>query len=478
MADMNDIVLLREYLNCNSETAFAGLVHQHVNLIYSVALRYTGNSHDAQDVTQVVFVILAKKAVSLRQRTNLSGWLYETTRLTSSQLLRTRARHQAREREAYMQSTLNDSETEGIWRQLAPLLEEAMTKLNEKERALLVLRYFENKSGAETAALMGVNEWAARKCIDRAVEKLRKFFTTRGVVVPAAILTTAISANSVHAAPIALAKTATAVALAEGATASTSTLTLIKGALKIMAWTKAKTAVVTAVVAASVVVPLLVQHQAQARLRDGDATLRQQAALLAPQKTENDRLSNLVVNSSLSKEQMNDLQRLRGEVGPLRRQADEVAQLRRENRQLKAKTGQDRPKTPLQLKEEAVAKMSYGKNWIIGFYQYAEKHNGQFPTNFEEAAAFVPDNAKNQSNVTPDQFEIVFQGSPSSLQKPQDIIVLREKEAQNAGETSHPPGQWMKTYTFADGHSTIHLEPSNNFDDYEKAHMISSPANP
>jgi RNA polymerase sigma factor (sigma-70 family) len=478
MADTNDIALLREYLDRNSETAFAELVHQHVNLIYSVALRYTGNSHDAQDVTQVVFVILAKKAMSLRQRTNLTGWLYETTRFTSSQLLRTRARQQAREQEAYMQSTLNDSETEGIWRQLAPLLEEAMTRLNEKERALLVLRYFENKSGAETAALMGVNEWAARKRIDRAVEKLRKFFTKRGVVVPAAVLTTAISANSVQAAPIALAKTATALALAKGATASTSTLTLIKGALKIMVWTKAKTAVVTAVVAASVVVPLLVQHQARARLRDGDETLRRQAAQLAAQKTENDRLSNLAANSSLSKEQLNDLQKLRTEVGPLRQQADEVAQLQQENRQLKAKTGQDKPKTPLQLKEEAVAKMSYGKNWIIGFYQYAEKHNGQFPTNFEDAAAFVPDNAKNQSNVTTDQFEIVFQGSPSSLKKPQDIIVLREKEAQNAGESSHPPGQWMKTYTFADGHSAIHLEPSNNFDDYEKAHMISSPANP
>jgi hypothetical protein len=213
-------------------------------------------------------------------------------------------------------------------------------------------------------------------------------------------------------------------------------------------------------------------------MRDGDETLRRQAAQLAAQKTENDRLSNLAANSSLSKEQLNDLQKLRAEVGPLRQQADEVAQLQQENRQLKAKTGQDKPKTPLQIKEETVAKMSYGKNSVIGFYQYAEKHDGQFPTNFEDAAAFMPDQVKNQSAVTPDQFEIVFQGSLSSLKKPGDIIVLREKEAQNAGETSHPPGQWMKTYTFADGHSVIHLEPSNNFDDYEKAHMISSPANP
>src|SRR5438105_44925 len=130
MAGANDIALLREYLDGNSETAFAELVRQHINLIYSVALRYTGDSQDAQDVTQAVFVILAKKAAGLRHRTNLTGWLYETTRLTSQQLLRTHARQQAREQEVYMQSIANDPETEGVWRQLAPLLEEAMTRLN------------------------------------------------------------------------------------------------------------------------------------------------------------------------------------------------------------------------------------------------------------------------------------------------------------------------------------------------------------
>jgi hypothetical protein len=84
--------------------------------------------------------------------------------------------------------------------------------------------------------------------VHRAVEKLRGFFTKRGVVLPAAVLTTAISANSVQVAPAVLAKTATAVAFAKGATASISTLTLIKGALKVMAWTKAKTVIIAGVV--------------------------------------------------------------------------------------------------------------------------------------------------------------------------------------------------------------------------------------
>ena len=85
-----------------------------------------------------------------------------------------------------------------------------MSRLNEKERTLLALRFFENNSGAETAVLAGMQEWAARKRVDRAVEKLRKFFTKRGVVLSAAVMTGAISANSVQAAPVALAKSITA----------------------------------------------------------------------------------------------------------------------------------------------------------------------------------------------------------------------------------------------------------------------------
>ena len=99
----------------------------------------------------------------------------------------------------------------------------------------------------EVGTALGANENAAKKRISRALEKLRKFFTKRGVVSTATIIAGAISANSVQAAPATLAKTVTAVALAKGAAASASTLTLIQGALKVMAWTKAKTVVVATV---------------------------------------------------------------------------------------------------------------------------------------------------------------------------------------------------------------------------------------
>ena len=115
-----------------------------------------------------------------------------------------------------MQSTLNDSNTDGVWKQLAPLLEEAMTRLNEKERTLVALRFFENKSAAETAILLGLQEWATHKRTARALEKLRRNFNKRGVSSTTAIIAGAISANSVQAAPLVLAKSVTAVAIAKG----------------------------------------------------------------------------------------------------------------------------------------------------------------------------------------------------------------------------------------------------------------------
>src|SRR6266403_5470244 len=217
MPDANDIALLREYAASNSEPAFAELVHRHINLAYSVALRFTGNGEDAQDVTQAVFVILAKKATGISPKTILTGWLYETTRFTAMNFLTSKTRRQAREQEAYMQSIL-DSNTESIWRQLAPMLEEAMTRLSEKERTLVALRFFENRSVAETATALGIQEWAARKRVERALEKLQQFFAQHGIASTTATLAGAISANSVQAAPIGLTKTISAIAIVKGAT--------------------------------------------------------------------------------------------------------------------------------------------------------------------------------------------------------------------------------------------------------------------
>src|ERR1035437_3691813 len=240
MQEMADMELLRQYAHRKSEEAFAVLVTRHVNVVYSAALRKTGNAHAAEEITQAVFIILAKKADRLRDGTILSGWLYQTARLTSASFLRTEVRRARREQEAYMQSLSNEPEAK-VWPEIEPLLEDAMGRLGEKERNALALRFFEGKSFQEIGTALGASENAAKKRVSHGLEKLRKLFTKRGVSSTTAIIAGAISAKSVQAAPMALAKSVTAVAIAKGAAASGSTLTMIKGALKIMAWTKVKT---------------------------------------------------------------------------------------------------------------------------------------------------------------------------------------------------------------------------------------------
>jgi hypothetical protein len=136
-----------------------------------------------------------------------------------------------------METTVTDDFN---WEQIAPHLDAAMAKLGDKDRAAVLLRYFENKTLAEVGTTLGANEDAVRKRIARAVEKLRCFFPKRGVTLTATILAGAVSANSIQAAPVALAKTVTAVAIVKGATAGGSVLTLAKGTLKLIVWTKAK----------------------------------------------------------------------------------------------------------------------------------------------------------------------------------------------------------------------------------------------
>jgi uncharacterized protein (TIGR03435 family) len=265
MREISDMELLQDYARHGSEAAFAELVQRHINLVYSAALRHVGIPAQAEETTQAVFVILARKAASLRPGTILEAWLHQTTRLTALSLMRAERRRQFREQEVYMQSTLQEHNADAVWAQLAPLLDEGLARLGQTDREALMLRFFKDKSVREVAAALKVTEPAAQRRVLRAVEKLRSFFNKRGVIVPAAVIMAAISAHSVQAAPITLAKSVTAMAITKGATSSASTLTLIKGALKIMAWTKAKTVIVigAGVLLTAGVTTVAVEHLSQ-----------------------------------------------------------------------------------------------------------------------------------------------------------------------------------------------------------------------
>ena len=244
MQAMDDMALLREYAARNSETAFETLVSRRIGFVYSAALRQVRDPNLAEEVTQAVFIILAQKAGRISGKTILAGWLFRTTRFAALAQMRADAKRRRREQEANMQSELQPTAPDLFWEQMSPLLDEALATLGETDRQAVLLRFFENKSLAEVGRSLGTGEDTARKRVARALEKLHRYFSKHGISSTTNALAEVISANSIQVAPAMLAKSVTAVAMAKGAAASGSTLTLIKGALKIMAWTKAKTAIV------------------------------------------------------------------------------------------------------------------------------------------------------------------------------------------------------------------------------------------
>jgi len=247
----NDLELVREFVRDRSETAFAALVSRHVHLVYSVALRQVRDPSLAEEITQAVFIILARKAKSLSARTVLSGWLCRTARYVSANALTIQRRRQQREQEAYMQSVLNDPEP-AAWTQIAPLLDGALGRLGETDHNAIVLRFFEAKNFEQVGAALGTSEEGARKRVHRALEKLRRFFRQRGVTLPAAVLAGVLSTHSVQAAPAELAASV-AMAAVKGTAVKATTLVLIKSSLKLMAWSHfhAFLAVTSAVVLAA-----------------------------------------------------------------------------------------------------------------------------------------------------------------------------------------------------------------------------------
>src|SRR5262245_61883092 len=187
MQTTEDRELLSQYAETGSEDAFTELLRRYVNLVYSAALRRVGNPEQAEEITQAVFIILARKARSLSGKVILSGWLYRTTSLTAANLIRVEARRTRREKEAMMQTSSEKNEADP-WAQIAPMLDNAMDHLNDADREAIVMRFFEGKTMQSVGDTYGISENAAKKRIYRGLETLRKFFSKRGVLLTGAMI--------------------------------------------------------------------------------------------------------------------------------------------------------------------------------------------------------------------------------------------------------------------------------------------------
>lgn len=322
-----DSDLLRDYAENGSEAAFAELVRRHIGLVYSVALRVVVDTHLAEDVTQATFTAFAREARHLLGRTFLSNWLHRTASNQAAKLVRGEMRRRAREQEASVMQAL-PREPDPQWQQIVPMLDAALNKLAEVNRAAILLRYFEKKTASQIGAALQVSEEAAQKRVTRAVERLRGLLARSGVALSTTTLAGLIATQAVVAAPAGLSTSISAAALAGGAAVGGITLTT----LKVILMSKLKVSAVSALVVAGVATPLVLQHQAVTRLRGENAALQEAARQANVLRGENEKLTGQLGDArqsqSLTKSQFAELLRLRGEVGPLRRDSQELARLR------------------------------------------------------------------------------------------------------------------------------------------------------
>lgn len=223
---MDDLELLSEFATRNSEAAFSALVSRHLNLVYSAARRLVRDQELAEEITQAVFLVLARKAKTIRRGTVLAGWLFRTTKFTAANARRRELRRRHYEQQAMQNTFDSSSDPEHAWECIAPLLDEALAVLGEKDRNAILLRFFENKSFREIGAMLNTTDDNAQKRVSRALDKMRECFLQRGHAIPAAVLATLLVSHSMQAAPTTLAGSITA-SLAFKGGIGTGTLALL-----------------------------------------------------------------------------------------------------------------------------------------------------------------------------------------------------------------------------------------------------------
>lgn len=248
--------------------AFTQLVKKHIDFVYSAALRQVGNRRDlAEDITQAVFILLSRKLSSISE-SNLPGWLFKTTRYAARNAMRAENIRKTHERQAAVERKSNDDQGSPQWDELAGHIDEAVDRLKQTDRDVVLMHYFNGHTLNDTAVALGITPEAARKRASRAIERMREFFKDRGFAMTGATIGTAIGANAVQAAPeILTGKVVSAV----GGTAGTSVQGILAG-LPTGGWFGLKIAASIAAALLTMVVIVISMQQAAIQTPQSPAT--------------------------------------------------------------------------------------------------------------------------------------------------------------------------------------------------------------
>jgi RNA polymerase sigma factor (sigma-70 family) len=228
----DDRELLALYARDNDADAFRRLVERHIHFVYAAARRQVANSHLAEDVVQAVFLLLTQKAAAMKADTFLKGWLFHATRYAASNVRRTEARCKRREREAA--AMRDEFMTSGEPNDIRPHLDQAMANLGSKDRAAILMRYFDEMPIPDVGHAMGISQEAAKKRIARAVVRLRSNLERQGLRLADGALTASLGAGLIETAPTHLITTVSALASQSATTSAVVASAIAKGASRRM----------------------------------------------------------------------------------------------------------------------------------------------------------------------------------------------------------------------------------------------------
>lgn len=310
--DVSDSDLLALYTREGDEDAFATVVKRHLSMVYSAALRQVRIPALAEEVSQVVFLELARAGGKIGSEVRVSNWLYKVTHRRAVDLLRRETSRQSREAGALI---LAQNETESDWDPLEECLDAALIELPPLDRAAVILRYIEGQSLIEVGRALGTSENAAQKRVGRALDVLRARLESQGVRVGVRGLILVLSKSAANFAPSTLVGSILSAASAASATPLSAVTVLPFSVMTI----KKSILTGTVVILAGVAVYLALESS---RLRQELEGLRNQVEIADSTKRRNETTALPVDDREL------EILRLRGEVARLMR---EIAQSRTNN---------------------------------------------------------------------------------------------------------------------------------------------------
>jgi RNA polymerase sigma-70 factor (ECF subfamily) len=467
-----------EFLATGSSAAFEALFGRYSGLVYGTALRQSGNPHAAEEIAQQVFLLFARKASTLTPQVCVGGWFHRTTCLVAKDYLRAEQRRRHREQKAVSMQDPQDATSSAVREELFRAIDSAVEELPEKDREILLLRFFERLDLREIATRFSISTDAAQQRAERAVDRLGTVLHQRGIPTATTTLTAAlISLNSVTAPATLWVSVATAVSSSVGtavfsgssALAATKPLALLSSHNSTtLLFMKTSHLIITGAAIVGVSSLLVLNRSQEKRFQ------QQLAAAQSAQRSAEEQAGKAAQEQEALRKRLAELQndiaeihRLRGEINRLKNSpTPTTANASKTAPPAAPAAPEDTSAAEAQQKEMFIQRMNQAKGLVLGMMIHRQK-TGAEPTNFAEVKQFVPSPLKEQSEQL-DAFEFLPPTAAAASIPPENRIILRQKEFITTTD-----GKRARVYGFADGHSEVRTEGEQSLEQWEEERGVS-----